>query len=100
MAIYIDRSTPACRISSSKSNTVGCAHSPGLVVETTLALDGSLSIPSCPGVLSLLPDAFYRFLAVPNGVAMIGLGYSLWRSTRTEQVDATVGSHDRGRVRT
>ena len=30
-------------------------------------------------VLSLMPDAFYRFLAVPNGIAMIGLGYSLWR---------------------
>ena len=28
---------------------------------------------------SLLPDAFYRLLAFPNGIAMIGLGYSLWR---------------------
>ena len=54
-----------------------------------LAVGGILSV-----VLSLMPDAFYRFLAVPNGVAMIGLGYSLWRSTRTEQVDATIGSHD------
>jgi hypothetical protein len=36
-----------------------------------LAVGGILSV-----VLSLLPDAFYRFLAVPNGVAMIGLGYS------------------------
>ena len=45
-------------------------------------------------VLSLLPDAFYRFLAVPNGVAMIGLGLSLWRSTRTEHDDATLGGHD------
>jgi hypothetical protein len=34
--------------------------------------------------LSVLPDAFYRFLAFPNAVAMIGLGYSLWLSTRTE----------------
>jgi hypothetical protein len=33
--------------------------------------------------LSLMPDAFYRFLAFPNGIAMIALGYSLWRSTRT-----------------
>ena len=41
-----------------------------------------------------MPDAFYRFLAVPNGVAMIGLGYSLWRSTRTEQNDATIDGHD------
>jgi hypothetical protein len=34
-----------------------------------LAVGGLLSV-----VLSLMPDAFYRFLAVPNGVAMIGLG--------------------------
>ena len=30
---------------------------------------------------SLLPDAFYRLLAFPNGIAMIGLGISLWRSS-------------------
>ncbi len=39
--------------------------------------------------LAVLPDAFYRFLAFPNSIAMIGLGYSLWHSvgrteTRTE----------------
>ncbi len=34
-------------------------------------------------VLSLMPDAFYRLLALPNGIAMIGLGYSLWRTTGT-----------------
>ena len=33
-------------------------------------------------VLSLMPDAFYRWLAFPNGIAMIGLGYSLWRVSR------------------
>ena len=27
----------------------------------------------------MMPDAFYRLLAFPNGIAMIGLGYSLWR---------------------
>ena len=54
-----------------------------------LAVGGVLSV-----VLSLMPDVFYRFLAVPNGVAMIGLGYSLWRSTRTEHDDATIGGHD------
>ena len=27
-----------------------------------------------------MPDAFYRLLAFPNGIAMIALGYSLWRS--------------------
>jgi hypothetical protein len=34
--------------------------------------------------LAVLPDSFYRFLAFPNSIAMIGLGYSLWLSTRTE----------------
>jgi hypothetical protein len=33
--------------------------------------------------LSVMPDAFYRLLAWPNGIAMVALGYSLWRSTRT-----------------
>ena len=32
--------------------------------------------------LSLMPDAFYRMLAYPNGIAMIGLGVSLWMSQR------------------
>ena len=32
--------------------------------------------------LALMPDAFYRLLAYPNAVAMIGLGVSLWMSTR------------------
>jgi hypothetical protein len=42
--------------------------------------------------LAVLPDAFYRLLAFPNGIAMIGLGYSLWRTTRTAyavQTDVT-----------
>ena len=30
--------------------------------------------------LALMPDAFYRLIAYPNAIAMIGLGYSLWRS--------------------
>jgi hypothetical protein len=34
-------------------------------------------------VLSLMPDAFYRLLAYPNAIAMIGLGVSLWLSQRT-----------------
>jgi hypothetical protein len=33
--------------------------------------------------LSVMPDALYRLLAWPNGIAMVALGYSLWRSTRT-----------------
>jgi hypothetical protein len=36
--------------------------------------------------LNVMPDAFYRLLAFPNGIAMIALGYSLWRISRTEAV--------------
>jgi hypothetical protein len=44
-----------------------------------LAVGGIVS-----AALSVMPDAFYRLLAFPNGIAMIALGYSLWLSTRTE----------------
>lgn len=33
--------------------------------------------------LSVMPDAFYRLLALPNGIALIALGYSLWLSAHT-----------------
>jgi hypothetical protein len=46
-----------------------------------LAVSGAIS-----AVLSKMPDAFYRLLAVPNGIALIGLGVSLWQVQR--QVDA------------
>ena len=39
--------------------------------------------------LSVMPDAFYRFLAFPNGIAMVALGYSLWRSARTADANST-----------
>lgn len=42
-----------------------------------LAVGGLVS-----AALALMPDAFYRLLALPNGIAMIALGYSLWASTR------------------
>jgi hypothetical protein len=32
--------------------------------------------------LSVMPDAFYRLLAFPNGIAMVALGWSLWRLSR------------------
>ena len=35
-----------------------------------------------------MPDAFYRLLAFPNGIALIGLGYSMWATTRTAHADA------------
>jgi hypothetical protein len=41
--------------------------------------------------LAVLPDAFYRFLAFPNSIAMIGLGYSLWVSTRTGTATVPTG---------
>ena len=43
-----------------------------------LAVGGVVTI-----AISQLPDAFYRFLAFPNGIAMVGLGYALWRTART-----------------
>jgi hypothetical protein len=42
-----------------------------------LAVGGVVTI-----VLTLMPDAFYRLLAFPNGIAMIGLGLSLWSTAR------------------
>ncbi len=33
--------------------------------------------------LHVMPEAFYRLLALPNGVALVGLGCSLWLSART-----------------
>lgn len=51
-----------------------------------LAFGGVISV-----VLSVLPDAFYRLLAFPNGIAMIGLGYSLWRVQR-RAADQTPGT--------
>jgi len=34
--------------------------------------------------LTLMPDAFYRLIAFPNGIAMVALGYSLWNLARTQ----------------
>lgn len=42
-----------------------------------------------PLALPLMPDGFYRYLSYPNGVAMIGLGYSLWHATRTSTTTQT-----------
>jgi hypothetical protein len=44
-----------------------------------LAVGGVVSV-----ALAVMPDAFYRFLAFPNGIAMIALGYSLWRVARAD----------------
>jgi len=34
--------------------------------------------------LAILPDSLFRFLAVPNALALIGLGCSLWIATSSE----------------
>ena len=47
-----------------------------------LAASGAIS-----AVLSKMPDAFYRLLAVPNGIALIGLGVSLWMVQRRADVE-------------
>jgi len=59
----------------------------------TLAVGGVITI-----LLSVMPDAFYRLLAFPNGIALIGLGYSLWATTRTAQTDTTSDSDTFGSV--
>lgn len=55
-----------------------------------LAVGGVVSV-----LLSLMPDAFYRLLAFPNGIALVGLGFSLWRSVRDDP--ETQPSGGRGR---
>ena len=52
-----------------------------------LAAGGAITI-----LLSVMPDAFYRLLAFPNGIAMIGLGYSLWATQRTSRPTAAFAS--------
>ena len=47
----------------------------------------SPSAASLPPPSSVMPDAFYRFLAFPNGIAMIALGYSLWQVARDRRRD-------------
>ena len=46
-----------------------------------LAVSGLVS-----ALLTVMPDAFYRLLAFPNGIAMVALGLSLWRSVRDDAV--------------
>jgi hypothetical protein len=53
-----------------------------------LAVGGIVS-----AALAVMPDAFYRLLAFPNGIAMIALGYSLWRVGRTETTARSADGH-------
>jgi hypothetical protein len=54
-----------------------------------LAVGGLVS-----AVLALMPDALYRLIAFPNGIALVGLGYSLWRTSRQDD-DQPVAVEDR-----
>lgn len=53
-----------------------------------LAVGGLITV-----VVSVLPDPFYRLVAVPNGIALIVLGISLWRSVSapSEMTDTAPG---------
>jgi len=53
-----------------------------------LAVSGAIS-----ALLSKMPDAFYRLLAVPNGIALIGLGLSLWHVQRQTDSRAQSAAH-------
>ncbi len=55
-----------------------------------LAVGGLVS-----AALTLLPDALYRLIALPNGIALIGLGYSLWRSQRQADDRTAVAAEGR-----
>jgi hypothetical protein len=54
-----------------------------------LAVSGVVTI-----ALAVMPDAFYRLLAFPNGIAMIGLGWSLWQTTRATTTTAPTPDRD------
>jgi len=56
-----------------------------------LAFGGVVTI-----ALSVMPDAFYRLLAFPNGLAMIALGWSLWRSTAAAAPERTTTHQQTG----
>ena len=53
-----------------------------------LAVGGVVTV-----ALSVMPDAFYRLLAFPNGIAMIALGYSLWSTTRRDTTTQPAAVH-------
>lgn len=59
-----------------------------------LAVGGLVS-----AALTFMPDAFHRLLALPNGIALIALGWALWTSYRTAgSPDASAASSPSGTV--
>ena len=61
------------------------AHALARWASALLAVGGVAS-----AVLALMPDAFYRLLAYPTAIALVGLGFSLWRSTTAAMQPADV----------
>ena len=59
-----------------------------------LAVSGLVS-----AALAVMPDAFYRLLAFPNGVALVALGYGLWRRTKAPTRPAVTADVASGRPR-
>lgn len=60
-----------------------------------LAVGGAVT-----AALSMMPDAFYRLLAFPNGIAMIALGVSLWLGQRqARSVETSASPADVAAVR-
>ncbi len=47
----------------------------------------ALAAPAIP----VLPQVNFRLFAIPTGVAMVGLGYSLWREQRTPAAASVTG---------
>ena len=43
--------------------------------------------------VSVLPQVNYRLFAIPTGVAMVGLGYSLWRHEARHDLSSETGSN-------
>lgn len=55
-----------------------------------LAVGGAVSAAQ-----QVLPDPWFRLLAFPNGIAMIALGYALWRIVGARATEDTT-AHDLG----
>jgi hypothetical protein len=52
-----------------------------------LAVGGAVSAG-----LSFTPDPWFRLLAFPNGIALIALGYALWRTTRIQATTSPIAA--------
>ena len=81
----IDRIKSRLEAAGFTAQTAGPAKGPSLWIEQSGTAPGW---DYTVGTLSLavLPEAFNRPMAVPTGLALIGLGVSLWRDQRTPAV--------------